>query len=94
MEGFCGISRGKRARWSWFWEGWSAAREGQAIGVSVHTIAPAAVETEMFRRILTTEQYPTEKTLAPADVAKVIVQCVRGELRHASGEVIYLHKTI
>lgn len=74
--------------------GRSAAREGQAIGVRVHTIAPAAVETEMFRRILSREQYPTEKTLAPSDVAKVIVRCVLGDLGYATGEVIYLHKTI
>ncbi|MDB5333720.1 MAG: putative oxidoreductase [Phycisphaerales bacterium] len=72
--------------------GLSAAREGEAIGVRVHTVAPAAVETEMFRKILSREQYPTEKTLAPEDVAKVIVQCVTGELKHTSGEVIYIHK--
>ena len=72
--------------------GRSAAREGQKIGVRVHTIAPAAVETAMFRQILSAEQYPTEKTLSPADVARVIAQCVTGELSHTSGEVIYMHK--
>jgi NAD(P)-dependent dehydrogenase (short-subunit alcohol dehydrogenase family) len=71
-----------------------AAREGQAIGVRVHTLAPAAVESAMFRQFLTPEQYPTEKTLSPTDVGRVIVQCVRGELRYASGEVIFLHKVI
>jgi 3-oxoacyl-[acyl-carrier protein] reductase len=71
-----------------------AAREGQEIGVRVHTIAPAAVETAMFRKILTREQYPTEKALSPTDVARVIVRCVRGDLRYASGEVIYLHKSL
>lgn len=74
--------------------GLSAAREGQAIGVRVHTIAPSAVETGMFRQILSQEQYPTEKTLSPADVARVIAQCVDGDLRYASGEVIYMHKNI
>jgi 3-oxoacyl-[acyl-carrier protein] reductase len=72
--------------------GLSAAREGEAIGVRVHTVAPAAVETAMFRKILSSEQYPAEKTLSPQDVAKVIVQCVTGELKHTSGEVIYIHK--
>ena len=71
-----------------------AAREGQKIGVRVHTIAPAAVETAMFRGIMTDEQYSREKTLSPADVAKVIVQCIRGELCYSSGEVIYLHKVV
>ncbi len=74
--------------------GLSAAREGQAIGVRVYTIAPGAVETDMFRRIMTTEQYPKEKTLDPADVAKVIAGCIQGDLRYASGEVIYLHRTV
>jgi NAD(P)-dependent dehydrogenase (short-subunit alcohol dehydrogenase family) len=74
--------------------GWSAAREGQAIGVRVHTIAPGAVETEMFRQIMTPDQFPSEKTLAPADVAKVITDCVIGNLQYASGEVIYLRKTL
>ncbi len=74
--------------------GLSAAREGQKIGVTVHTVAPSAVETGMFREIMSAEQYPTEMTLSPDDVARVIAQCVRGELRHASGEVIYVHKTV
>jgi 3-oxoacyl-[acyl-carrier protein] reductase len=74
--------------------GLSAAREGERIGVRVHTIAPAATETEMFRGIMTHDQYPAEKTMDPADVARVVLQCVRGDLRHASGEVIYLHKTL
>ncbi|HWE04867.1 MAG TPA: SDR family oxidoreductase [Tepidisphaeraceae bacterium] len=72
--------------------GLSAAREGKPIGIRVHTIAPGAVETSMFRRIMTLEQYPTEQTLAPEDVARVIVQCVVGDLRHTSGEVIYMQK--
>ena len=74
--------------------GLAAAREGERIGVRVHTVAPAAVETGMFRGLVPPDRWPAEKTLDPADVAKVIAQCVRGELRYASGEVIYLHKTV
>jgi NAD(P)-dependent dehydrogenase (short-subunit alcohol dehydrogenase family) len=69
------------------------AREGAAHGIRAHAIAPAAVETAMLRKLLTPEQYPTEKTLAPAEVATVIAQCVRGDLRHTSGETIYLQKS-
>jgi NAD(P)-dependent dehydrogenase (short-subunit alcohol dehydrogenase family) len=72
----------------------SAAREGEPIGVRVHTIAPSAVETDMFRGIMTPAQYPSEKTLDPADLARMIALCVTGELRHTSGEVIYVHKTM
>ena len=70
------------------------AREGQEIGVRVHTIAPGAVETEMFRAIMTAQQFPQEKTLTPQDVAQTIAACVTGELRYTSGEVLYLHKSI
>lgn len=74
--------------------GLAAAREGEPIGVRVHTIAPGAVETGMFRQLATVEQWPAEKTLEPAEVAKVILACARGELKHSSGEVIYLHRTL
>ncbi len=69
------------------------AREGEEIGVRVYTIAPGAVETPMFRTIRTTQQFPTEKTLAPAEVARVIAQCIAGDLKYCSGEVIWLHRT-
>jgi len=74
--------------------GLAAAREGQPVGVRVYTIAPGAVETEMFRRIMTPEQFPKDKTLEPSEVARVIAGCIQGDLRYASGEVIYLHRTI
>ena len=72
----------------------SAAREGAKIGVRVHAVAPSATETDMFRKLMTKEQWPPEKTLDPEEVARVIVQCVQGDLRHTSGEVIYVHKTV
>ncbi len=74
--------------------GLALAREGEPIGVRVHTVAPGSVETEMFRGLMSAEQWPTEKTLDPADVARVVGECVTGALRHMSGEVIYLHKTL
>lgn len=74
--------------------GLSLAREGHPHNIRVHTVAPAAVETEMFRGLMTPKQYSTDKTLDPADVARVIVQCITGDLQYASGEVIYLHKTL
>jgi NAD(P)-dependent dehydrogenase (short-subunit alcohol dehydrogenase family) len=74
--------------------GLSAAREGERIGVRVHTVAPGAVETDMFRQIATPQQWPAEKTLDPGDVARVIVQCVKGDLRYTSGEVIFVRRTM
>jgi NAD(P)-dependent dehydrogenase (short-subunit alcohol dehydrogenase family) len=72
--------------------GLALAREGAAIGVRVHTVAPAATETAMLRSIISHQQVPTEKTLAAEDVARVIVQCATGDLACTSGEVIYVHK--
>jgi NAD(P)-dependent dehydrogenase (short-subunit alcohol dehydrogenase family) len=72
--------------------GISLAREGAVHGIRVHTIAPGAVETQMFRNILSPQEFPTENTLSPDEVAKVVGQCVLGEGRYVSGEVIWLSK--
>jgi len=72
--------------------GLALSREGAKIGVRVHTVAPAATETAMLRSIISKEQVPTENALDPAAVARVIVQCVSGDLDCTSGEVIYVRK--
>lgn len=72
--------------------GISLAREGASMDIRVHTIAPGAVETEMFRKILSPEQFPTENTLAPQEVAAVVGRCVIGDDAYRSGHVIWLSK--
>lgn len=72
--------------------GISLAREGAPMDIRVHTIAPGAVETEMFRKILSPEQFPTENTLAPQEVAAVVGRCVIGDDSYRSGDVIWLSK--
>ena len=72
----------------------SMAREGHPFGIRVHAVAPGAVETPLFRTLLTPEQFPTERALDPADVARVVAGCITGELAYTSGEVIWLHKTV
>jgi 3-oxoacyl-[acyl-carrier protein] reductase len=70
------------------------AREGAEHGIRSYAIAPGAVETSMFRRLVSTEKWPVEKTLEPADVARVVAQCIDGDLKYTSGEVIFLSKTV
>jgi NAD(P)-dependent dehydrogenase (short-subunit alcohol dehydrogenase family) len=70
------------------------AREGAEHGIRSYAIAPGAVETSMFRRVVSREKWPTEKTLDPADVARVVAQCIDGDLKYTSGEVIFLSKTL
>ena len=74
--------------------GRSLAKEGAPHNIRVHTLAPAAVETQMFRNLVTRDQWPAEKTLSPTDVAEAILSCLTGPLRHTSGDVVWLHKTI
>ena len=74
--------------------GLALAREGESKNIRVHTIAPGAVETGMFRSILSKDQYGEEKTLPPAEVARIVAMCVNGELAATSGEVIYVHKRL
>jgi NAD(P)-dependent dehydrogenase (short-subunit alcohol dehydrogenase family) len=72
--------------------GIALAREGAEIGVRVHTVAPAATETAMLRSLFSAQNLPESKTLRPEAVARVIVQCICGDLDCTSGEVIYVHK--
>jgi 3-oxoacyl-[acyl-carrier protein] reductase len=72
--------------------GQALASEGAEIGVRVHTVAPGATETAMLRSLFSEEQFESSKTMAPEDVARIIVQCVCGDLKYTSGQVIYVQK--
>jgi 3-oxoacyl-[acyl-carrier protein] reductase len=74
--------------------GLALAREGESCGIRVHTIAPAAVETAMFRSLMSKDQYSEDKTLPPADVARIAAQCITGELAATSGEVLHVHRRL
>ena len=66
----------------------SLHNEGHARGVLAFNIEPGAVETEMLRGILTREQLPPEKTLAPAEIARVVRDCVAGRRDQDAGRTI------
>ncbi len=66
----------------------SCAKEGAPIGVRAFAVAPGAVETDMLRAIIPQSVIPREKTLAPEDVARVIVECLHGSRDGQSGQTI------
>jgi len=48
----------------------------------------------MLRGVFSMERVPRESVMEPGDVVKVIGQCVVGDLRFTSGEVIWLHRAV
>jgi NAD(P)-dependent dehydrogenase (short-subunit alcohol dehydrogenase family) len=68
------------------------AREGEAVGIRVVAIAPAGVDTPMYRGLMGEGNVHVDQILHPEDVAAAIVDAVEGSLRYASGDTIYLHR--
>jgi NAD(P)-dependent dehydrogenase (short-subunit alcohol dehydrogenase family) len=70
------------------------AREGAPFGIRAYAIAPGAVETATLRLIVSEQQLPREQTMQPVDIARVVAACIDGDLKYASGEVIFLSRAI
>ncbi|MEM1330193.1 MAG: SDR family oxidoreductase [Planctomycetota bacterium] len=66
----------------------ACANEGAKHGVRAFAVAPGAVETELLRSIFDDEQLPTEATLAPEDVARVVAACIVGDRDDENGGTI------
>ncbi len=64
------------------------AEEGRKVGVRAVAVAPGAVETPMLRSIFDERAIPQDKTLDPALVAGVIVDCVTGKREFEPGQTI------
>ena len=67
-----------------------SAREGADDNINAFAVAPGAVDTPMLRSMFDELQIPKENTLAPEEVAKVIVDCVLGRRAYQPGETIAL----
>ena len=66
------------------------AQEAQAFGAKAVCVAPGAVNTPMLRALWDESKLPNDRTLAPSDVASVIVGCITGSRKFVSGETILL----
>ncbi len=68
----------------------SIMNEGRDWGIESYAVAPGAVETALLRSIVSTKDLPTGQALDPADVARVVADCVLGERRSDIGRTILL----
>ena len=70
----------------------AAAREGDRAGIRAVCIAPAAVETGMFKKVMGNRPLPEGVMLQADDVAVIIADAADGALRYSSGETIFIHR--
>jgi 3-oxoacyl-[acyl-carrier protein] reductase len=70
------------------------AKEGDPLGIRIHAVAPAGVETGMLRAFVSQQDFSPDLTLAPEAVADAIYSCIAGDLAITSGETIYVHRRV
>lgn len=66
------------------------AAEGRPHGIRVFAVAPGAVETELMRSAF--PDFPADKTLAPDQVAGVIVALWNDDLASCNGQTLFVRK--
>ncbi len=70
----------------------SIINESGDTDITSYSIAPGAVETSMLRSLISIEDLPTDKTLNPATVASVVLDCAMGRRSDDNGKTIVLEK--
>ncbi|MEW6745816.1 MAG: SDR family oxidoreductase [Planctomycetota bacterium] len=68
----------------------SCMSEGREFGIRAFAVAPGAVETPMLRAAFGEDIIPREQTLDPEEVARVIVDCIKGARDAEVGTTIYV----
>ena len=66
----------------------SVVGEGGSRGIRAFSVATGAVETPMLRSLFSEKELPPEKALDPAEVAAIVLECIRGERDGEQGGVI------
>lgn len=69
----------------------ATAGECSLLGVRAFAVAPGAVETPLLRSMFPPSALPAERCLKPADVARVILDCVLGAYDSKNGQTIFVH---
>ena len=68
----------------------ATASEGKPHGIRVFSVAPGAVETGLMRASF--PDFPADKTLAPDEVAAVILSLCEPALAPCSGQTLFVRK--
>lgn len=66
----------------------SVSIQGKPHGIRGFAVAPGAVETPLLRSLIPHESLPQSRTLAPQDVASVIIECITGQRDNDNGKTI------
>jgi NAD(P)-dependent dehydrogenase (short-subunit alcohol dehydrogenase family) len=68
----------------------SIANEGAAHNIKGFAVAPGAVETPMLRSLFDEKALPTERTLSPDDIARIVAECAIGSRDSQNGTTIFV----
>ena len=66
----------------------SLHKETAEHGIRAFTLNPGAVETPLLRSIISEQDYPSDRTIDPMEIATEIVDCIEGARDHQAGQVI------
>ncbi len=67
------------------------AEEGREYHITVHAIAPGAVDTRMLRDNF--PNFPADQCLPPSEIASAVEWILDERGRHASGSIVYVRKS-